>query len=64
MKELLRLARELCADDVGLRSLAEVRELEQQFVEAVTFAPAEEIVSMLNTVRAENWIGLPVGPAT
>lgn len=60
MGKLLETARALSSRQVGDRGLAGVRELEQEFVEAVTFATADEIVSMLHAVLAEDWIGLPV----
>ncbi|MFU8874457.1 hypothetical protein [Micromonospora sp. SL4-19] len=60
METLLDLARTLASDQFGERGLAEVRNIEQEFVEVVTFAPADEIVAVLHTVIDENWIGLPV----
>ncbi|MEU5725911.1 hypothetical protein [Micromonospora sp. NPDC047738] len=60
MGTLLDLARTLASDQFGEQGLAEVRNIEQEFVEVVTFAPADEIVAVLHTVIDENWIGLPV----
>ncbi|OKI84561.1 hypothetical protein [Micromonospora sp. CB01531] len=60
METLLDLARTLASDQFGEQGLAEVRNIEQEFVEVVTFAPADEIVAVLHTVIDENWIGLPV----
>ncbi|WP_164842760.1 hypothetical protein [Actinoplanes solisilvae] len=60
MKELLQLARELAADDVGELGPEQLRELTRDFIEVLTFAPAEEIVSMLRISRDENYLGLPV----
>jgi hypothetical protein len=33
---------------------------EHQFIELLTFSSSEQIVEMLNSVMAEDWIGLPV----
>ncbi len=60
MGKLLELARELSSRRLGDQGIARVREIEQEFVEVVTFASAEEIVSTLHTVLGEDWIGLPV----
>jgi hypothetical protein len=35
-------------------------DLERAFVEAVTFAEADEIVDMVRQVLSEDWIGFPV----
>lgn len=60
MDTLLDLARTLASDHFGERGLAEVRNIEQEFVEVVTFASADEIVAALRVVLDENWMGLPV----
>jgi len=60
MGRMLDLARLLSSREVGSRGIAGVREIEQEFIELLTFAPAEEIVSMLRTVLDEDWIGLPL----
>lgn len=60
MGRLLDSARLLSSRELGARGVAAVRDVEQEFVEQVTFAPAEEIVAMLHTVLEEDWIGLPV----
>jgi hypothetical protein len=60
MGRLLELARALSSREFGNRDLADVRIIEQDFVETTTFAPAEEIVAVLHIALAEDWIGLPV----
>ncbi|MFC8297305.1 hypothetical protein [Micromonospora orduensis] len=60
MEKLLDLARMLSSGRFGERGLAEVRNIEQEFVEVVTFAPADQIVAVLHTVLDEDWMGLPV----
>ena len=60
MGKLLELARELSSRQLGDQGVARVREIEQDFIEVVTFASVEEIVSTLHTVLGEDWIGLPV----
>lgn len=60
MGKLLELARALSSRELGSRGLANVREVEQDFVEVITFASADEIIAVLHTVLDEDWIGLPV----
>ncbi|MFJ6167335.1 hypothetical protein ACIQH6_19615 [Micromonospora orduensis] len=60
MEKLLDLARMLSSGRFGERGLAEVRNIEQEFVDVVTFAPADQIVAVLHTVLDEDWMGLPV----
>ncbi|MCG5434586.1 hypothetical protein [Micromonospora foliorum] len=60
METLLDLARTLSSGQFGERGLAEVRNIEQEFVEVITFTPADEIVAVLHTVLDEDWMGLPV----
>jgi hypothetical protein len=60
VEPLLDLARTLASGQFGERGLAEVRNIEQEFVEVITFASADEIVAVLHTVIDEDWTGLPV----
>lgn len=60
MTKLLDLARLLLPPHYDKRSDVENSEVEQRFVEELTFASSDEIVAMLRTGLDENWIGLPV----
>ncbi|MBM0237953.1 hypothetical protein JNW88_13780 [Micromonospora sp. ATA32] len=59
MNSLLDLARRLVGPEYGESSNAGRNELENRFVEKVTFASADEIVDMLDVMLAEDWMALP-----
>ncbi len=60
MADLTPVARSLgrALDEAGAGS-REVRDAVREFVEAVTFAGADEIRAMLREVLAEDWMALP-----
>jgi hypothetical protein len=58
MGKLLELAQALSSRESGSRGLANVREVEQEFVETITFASADEIISVLRTGLDEDWMAL------
>ena len=60
MSELLAQARTLWAPDARELARDQRRDLEQVFVESLTFAPATEIVDMLQQMFEEEWGALPV----
>jgi len=59
MSELLDLARRLAACLVDEAGGPQLREIEYQFIEEVTFAAADDIVHMLRAMLEEDWMGLP-----
>lgn len=59
MSELLAQARTLWAPDAREIALEQRRDLEQTFVENLTFATASEILDMLARMFEEEWGALP-----
>ncbi|MBQ0900957.1 MULTISPECIES: hypothetical protein [Micromonospora] len=58
MSELLGLARRLAAPTAEERGDL-LENLQQEFVEELTFSSAEDIVNMLRTMLQQDWMGLP-----
>ncbi|WP_233565192.1 hypothetical protein [Micromonospora musae] len=59
MRNLLELGRLLSSINWG-KGRADLGKVELEFLEAVTFAPADDIIRMLETVLDDDYAGLPI----